>query len=402
MVSYGLKRSNKGVKVMNILIAMDSFKGSVTSRQAGEAVQKGLDKFPNITSQVISVSDGGEGSLQVLYDMGKGDWKYCNIQDAFHIMRRCPYLLCNQNGVQTAYIESAQIIGLHDHHVNQTTVENVSSFGLGELLYHVMHQDVDEIVIFLGGTITTDGGLGMLQALGVDIYDEQGKCISTNTNPLLQYTFMDQKKLQHVKEVLSSKRLIIGSDVLNVFSGKQGAAHVFAAQKGANHNQIISLDQKLELVAKQQKEVKLNDKKGSGAAGGIGGMLLILGGHIENGFDILNKSIHFEEYVKQADLIFTGEGSIDCQSNQGKLPQRMADLANTYKKPIVALCGKRDYNLNKLDNMFNGVFAIQTGPSSMETSIANTKRNLTLTSQNIIYLLSSVKKINKNLLKNTW
>lgn len=380
---------------MNVLIAMDSFKGSVSSRQAGEAVQKGLKSYPSVISKVISVSDGGEGSLDVIYDMKEGFWQYCKVQNAFHEEKEVPYLLRSVNGKTTVFIESAQMIGLHNHSVDEKTVEKVSSYGLGQLLYHVIEQEVDEIVVFLGGTITTDGGLGILQALGVTLFDEQGNKIPVDCNPLLHYTELDAVTFKKVQNVLKKKKLIIASDVCNVFSGENGAAHIFAAQKGATHEQIAKLDEKLQLFARFPDNIDLNHVAGSGAAGGIAGTLLLLGGRLQNGFDVLNEILDFTRYVKEADLIFTGEGSIDAQSNQGKLPQRMAELAKQYDKPIIALCGKRDKDLQTLEQLFNGVFSIQTGPTSMEHAIASTSENLTLLSQNIFHLLQGIKHLHK-------
>lgn len=374
---------------MNILIAMDSFKGSLTSRQAGEAVRSGLSNSNEITADVISVSDGGEGSLDAIYDMIGGVKTNVVVQDAFHKEMSVCCLLVETEGKRVVYIESARVIGLHNHKVDTKTVEIVSSYGLGQLLDYFVKMEMDEIVVFLGGTITTDGGLGILQALGVDIYDKYHKVLPTKQNPLLDYAFLDEKQLAGVKKRLKNTNIKIACDVHNTYCGKHGAAYIFAGQKGASIQQIKILDEKLERFDEQHPEINLQNTKGSGAAGGIAGMLVLLGGKLCHGFDVINNVINISSYVEKADLVFTGEGSIDHQSDGGKLPQRMAELANSCGVPIVALCGKRESELPSLEGMFSGVFAIQMGPVTMDEAIRETSKNLTVTTQNIMHLLRS-------------
>lgn len=376
-----------GKKIKNVLIAMDSFKGSLSSLQAGEAVQRGLLKNKDVCSHVISVADGGEGSLEAIFQMCGGSWEKIMCEDAFHNEISCDYLVMNKSGCKTAYIESAKVIGLHALRPNAKTVENTSSYGLGELLHKIIQSGIKDVVIFLGGTITTDGGLGLLQAIGVNLYDCNNKQIEKNNNPLFTFDHFDKKQLQECIDKLKGVSITIAADVVNTYYGLQGAAHVFAAQKGATPAQIEELDQCLSKVANAITWVDVQKMPSSGAAGGIGGALGALGGKPLSGFDLVNKILEIEKYVKKADLIITGEGSIDSQSEQGKLPYKLAQLAKKHAVPIVALCGRKESDTGVLDAIFNGVFVIQSGPVGIEEALHNTANNLESTTKNIIQIL---------------
>lgn len=374
-------------KSKNILIAMDSFKGAVTSQEAGEAVQRGMEKFEDIYSHVISVADGGEGSLDAIYQMTGGTWLTLPCEDAFHQKMQCDCLIINREGSKTAYIESAKVIGLHDIKPNTQTVIDTSSYGLGSLIAEIYKLGIKEIVVFLGGTITTDGGLGLLQALEVDIYDEDGNTIDKGCNPLLKYATLNRQQLLNAIDKFKDVSIVIAADVVNKYYGLEGAAHIFAKQKGASEEQIQKLDANLTKFAKSINFMDIQNKPGSGAAGGIGGALSLLGGSSSSGFDLMNIILEIDKYVSKSDLIITGEGAMDAQSTQGKLPYKMALLAQKYNIPIIALCGKKENDIECENTLFNGIFSIQNGPVSIDQALENTVSNLETMSNNVIRLV---------------
>lgn len=220
-----------------------------------------------------------------------------------------------------------------------------------------------QIIIFLGGTATSDGGLGLLTAL-VKGSKHEG-------NLLLQETKFDID-LIGLRKTFAELEVFIGSDVSNPFSGDLGFAQVFAPQKGASLAQVKQLDARakdwVDFII-EQVGMNINDLEGSGAAGGIAGSLSCIGGKIVSGFDLIASITNLEATLKKADVIYTGEGSIDQQSSQGKLPMKIAEIARKYEIPVIGLAGRKSANLGKLESFFLGIFSIQQGPISLAESL---------------------------------
>ena len=344
---------------MKILAAIDSFKGSATSEQLNVAALSGvLAVFPDGQVQSIPIADGGEGVLDVLAHQENAIIKTSLTTDLLGRHLEVPYLLLGD----TAVIESAKVIGIDLVKVSPETISRASSFGLGAVVQAAIQTGAQTIIVSLGGTGTSDGGQGFLKSLET--------------------------------RDLSGVTLIGASDVTNPYYGENGAATIFAAQKGATVAQITQLNQRDEHFAKEllkDRGIDLQKIPGAGAAGGLGGAIALLGGRLTSGFDLIADLVHLEQAIADSDLVLTGEGHLDHQSSQGKVVSGVAKLAKKYGKPCVALVGSRSDELGMLETDLTAAFSIQTGPISLDDAMITetTLKNMTMTAQNVVRLFES-------------
>lgn len=325
---------------MNILIVPDSFKGSLTSSQVCECIKNGIelcDRTHTITA--IPFSDGGEGFGECMLKMCKGDTLHTKCHNIYNQLTDVNIVTFTD----TAVIECAQTSGLLD----RKNVMQATSYGTGEAIKYAYSQGFKNIILGLGGTGCCDGGAGALSALGARFYDE-------NYN-IMEY--IKGKDLNCIygadfRNIVKGINLTYACDVENEYFGKNGAAYVFAKQKGAKNTDLPILDDGLKrLNAFFKKDI--SSLKGGGAAGGIcGGLYALYAGEIKSGFDILCKYSHLEEKIKTSDLIVTGEGKTDAQTLMGKLPYKIASLAKKYNKKCVLISGMID-NVQLGDKMIS-------------------------------------------------
>lgn len=349
---------------MRFLIATDSFKDSLSAYEAGKAAKSGiLRAFPEAEVEIAPMADGGEGSVDVLLsgnpDSAKG------IEVFVHGPRmervKATYAVIGQDGEETAFIESAQSSGLMLLAPAERNPMYTTTYGLGEQIRDAVKRGYRRIVISLGGSATNDGGVGMLQALGWKFYDETGQEIGKEGNPLLKVAgFSDDDAIPELKEC----RFIAASDVMNPFYGEKGAAYVFARQKGANESEIAVLDEALRKLAKLFENhygVNVQEIQGAGAAGGLGGAIAAcLNGRISSGVETMIKLTRLEEKIRRADVVITGEGSLDNQSMMGKVPIGVGKLARKHGKIAVGIAGRIDTELQEINRFLHAVFSIQT------------------------------------------
>ncbi len=379
---------------MKIFIASDSFKGSLTSKEVAESLKTGLlEKDSQLQVDYSEIADGGEGSLSAILS-SRTDYEIqslfvCDLLGHDH---KAKYLLGEEEGKKTAIIESSDLLGLHLVDATSETVEQASSYGLGLALLELKKKGIEKVVVFLGGTGCSDGGIGLLQALGVDFLTEDKRYLDMRSN-LLSHNIVDIQNLKKVLEDFSTLDIIIGTDVTNPYTGEEGAQKVFGKQKGATPQQIIDFDTqmiKLNELLKKQVNIDLNIYKGSGAAGGLGGILTLLGGDIHSGFDIISNFIGLSDKIADADLVITGEGSLDAQSANGKVPMKIATLAKKYAIPTLSISGRRDEYLGELEDTFLSSFSIQREVAPLELAISKeySKSNLKILGKNIAGMLS--------------
>ena len=227
---------------MKALVAIDSFKGALSSLDAGSAAAKGIARACSAQVQVCAVADGGEGSVDALAAHKQGHFQPFACLNAFHQPIEVNVFLFEEAGVRCAALEAASVFGLHDHAVSARTVEETSTFGLGVLMKALIEANVQRLLFFLGGTITTDAGLGMLQGLGAILCDEKGHVLASTTNPLLSFDHWDAASLQQVRERCAQLEIIVACDVNAPLYGETGCAMVYAPQKGATPRQQQLLD----------------------------------------------------------------------------------------------------------------------------------------------------------------
>lgn len=358
---------------MKALVAIDSFKGALSSLDAGSAAAKGIVRACSAQVQVCAVADGGEGSVDALAAHKQGHFQPFACLNAFHQPIEVNVFLFEEAGVRCAALEAASVFGLHDHAVSARTVEETSTFGLGILMKALIEANVQRLLFFLGGTITTDAGLGMLQGLGAILCDEKGHVLASTTNPLLSFDHWDAASLQQVRERCAQLEIIVACDVNAPLYGETGCAMVYAPQKGATPRQQLLLDRKL----RRLEEVSGMDlmQEGCGAGGGCGAGMRLLGARLTSGFALLSESLSLADQIAAADIVVTGEGGINAQSLQGKLPVCVAQLAHQAGKPVLALCGQKEIDA-ALSAQFDGIFSIQQGVSTLKEAIDHTAEHL--------------------------
>lgn len=341
-----------------IIIAMDSFKGCLTSIQASNAVAEGImNAFPNSEINVIPVSDGGDGMLDTCTQAIQGELVHMEVHGPLFEPHKAYYGISPDK--KTAIIEMAVASGLAFVPREKQNPMYTTSFGTGELIRDALDKGCRNFIIGLGGSATNDGGSGMLQALGfrfLNKYHEE-LCIShTNTSMsamhgalLAQVESIDTSAIH---PAIKDSQFIIACDVQSPFYGHNGAAYVFAPQKGANLQEVKMLDEGLQHLAKVFYNVtgkNISQVPGAGAAGGMGGsMLAFFNAKIVPGAQLILDMLDFRTKIQQADFIITGEGKSDRQTLMGKIPSGILSEALKQNIPVILLSGGIE-NINELN-----------------------------------------------------
>lgn len=382
---------------MNVLIAIDSFKGSVTSQEAANAVEKGIY---NLDSSIVTIKkpigDGGEGTTQALVDATNGQMISLSVNNPLFKPVIAKYGISGDS--KCAFIEMATASGLPLISINERNPLNTSTYGTGELIIDAIKHGVKEIIMGLGGSATNDAGIGMLSALGYKFFDENnneiGKfdCIGAN---LINIHRIDDSCVDSNIENIKFK---IACDVDNPFYGINGAAHVYGFQKGGTAETISYLDKGMihfSNIIKSFSSKDISTIPGTGAAGGLGGTFLaFLDSELKSGIQLVIEYTELEDIIRNVDIVITGEGQIDHQTIMGKAPIGIAKLAKKYNKTTIGICGAIGKSINPVNIAgIDAVFSIQSKPLSLEKAIMkeNTIHNLTLVSEQIFRLINSIK-----------
>lgn len=383
---------------MKIVIAMDSFKGSLTSMEAGKAVAQGIQQVdPDSQIQICPLADGGEGTVEALSMGPGGHLENVRVRGPLGDEVDCCYGILEgkhfNGGTEagaTAVIEMAAAAGLPLVPPEKRNPLHTSTWGVGQIIRHALGKGCRRFLIGLGGSATNDGGAGMLQALGFGLLNSQGEEIGPGALGLKEVSAI---RTDHVFPELADCTFRAACDVENVLCGEQGCSAVFAPQKGADPEMVRQMDQWLGRYAALVKETfprADSAMPGAGAAGGMGfAISACLGGKLEPGVKIVLEETGIEEYLKEADLIFTGEGRIDSQTAMGKAPAGLAALAKKYQKPVVALGGSVEEKLEtwqpeNFDAVFPVLRRIVTLEEAMEKERA--ERNLKETAAQVYKL----------------
>ena len=352
-----------------IIIAVDSFKGSVSSAEAANAVAQGIhDVYPLCEVITIPVADGGEGTVRALVEATGGKHIRCNTHDPLMNPIEAEYGILADG--RTAIIETAAASGLALIPDNKRNPMETTTFGTGELIKSALMHGCRHILVGLGGSATNDAGTGMLQALGYRFLDKQQRETGGSGKTLQHICHIDESRKNLLLEACTFTAVC---DVTNPFFGEQGAARIFAPQKGASPKTVEQLDNGLRHFASLIREKKQKDIAGipgSGAAGGMGGALMaFLNACLVPGIDVVLKAVDFENKLQGADLIITGEGRIDAQTCMGKVPSGILKASLPARVPVVAIAGQaNDWDtLNRLG--IQAVFPILPRPVSLEEAM---------------------------------
>lgn len=325
-----------------ILVCPDSFKGSLTSEEAIEAISSGLREagFKG-DIDTCEMSDGGEGFDKIIQSHENVKKVEVKTVDALHRPIVAEYLL--DSGQKFAYIESARSIGIEKLTVEEKNPLATSSIGLGLMITDAVKKDVNEIYISLGGSATVDGGMGMMTALGIEFKDHNGNILLSNGHSLNMIADIMADKIDND---LTKLKFHAVCDVENPLLGKSGAVNIFAVQKGAGLRDLPYLEKGMknlsEVLIKKglARESDINNK-GAGAAGGLGFALqTVFHADYISGIDFIKNLMKFSKKVSGSDLIITGEGCVDAQSLMGKVLSGILEEASKYDVPVVSFCGK--------------------------------------------------------------
>lgn len=326
---------------MKIILAPDSFKGSLTSLEVAAAMETGIKRvIPDAECIKIPMADGGEGTVRSLLDALGGELISCTVKGPAGRTVTADYGILADN--RTAVIEMAAASGLSLVSGRSRNPMETSTFGTGELMCHALDRGVETIILGIGGSATNDAGVGMAQALGAVFRSGDGRIIrQPGSGGMLQK--IESVDLQGMHPKLRHTQVLVACDVDNPLTGKNGAAHVFAPQKGADAAMVKILDENLEHLAgviKRELDVDVDKVPGAGAAGGLGaGLLVFAGAELKSGIEIISKATSIETHLRTADLVFTGEGRVDFQTAFGKTPAGIARLAGKYGVPVIAIGG---------------------------------------------------------------
>ena len=377
-----------------IIIAPDSFKGSLTSVEVANAIELGIKRVaPNCEIVKVPIADGGDGTMDTLVSAFGGKKIKIKVHDPLMRPIEAEYGLV-KNG-ETAVIEMATASGLTLLSKEEQNPSTTTTFGTGEIINDALQRGCHTFLIGIGGSATNDAGIGMLKALGFRFLDKKGEECDVVGNALQSIYSIDETR---VSSKVYEAQFTIASDVDNPFSGTNGAAYVYAPQKGANNKMVEELDKGLESFRQliiEKKGIDLNTISGAGAAGGLGGgFVAFLNAQLKPGIEMVLQTIDFENYLQNADFVVTGEGKLDIQTTMGKAASGILDAARKKNIPVIAIGGSVEDKEALLKRGFTSLFSTTPNGMSIEEAMQEetAKENIAQTAEQLI---RTMKKYNK-------
>jgi len=352
-----------------VVLAPDSFKGSLSAAAAAAALADGLRRvWPDADLRLCPMADGGEGTLDAVLSRG-GRRSTDRVSDVSGKPLTVAYGSVGEPA--TAVLEIAQVVGLTDPAVGTTDVEHRTSLGVGELIRHRLDAGVRRFMIGLGGSSTNDGGAGLLAALGLSLTDARGQAIAPTPAGLAALATVDASGLD---PRLAEAEIIVMSDVNNPLTGDRGATAIFGPQKGAARERIAEIDRRIAnfaSLAERALNRRAQDEPGAGAAGGLGFALQLIGGKMRSGAEVVADLVGLDAALDGAGWAITGEGRSDAQTALGKTPLIVALRAAARQTPVSLISGSIDRSaLPALGRYFAGCFSLPSGPANLEQCVA--------------------------------
>jgi glycerate kinase len=377
---------------MKVVVAIDSLKDSLTSFEAGKAIEEGVRKaYGHLPVDIVvkPLADGGEGTVNALVEGLHGELRQAEVHGPLDERVCCPYGYLRES--RTAVIEMAGAAGLGLVPEKLRNPLNTTTYGVGEVISQAMAQGVRNFIVGIGGSATSDCGIGMLQALGYIFSDADGHPVGLGGREAGRIAAIDDSQvLPAIHECVFN----IACDVTNPLFGRQGAAYIFGPQKGAVPEIVETLDKgsrSFAAVTAAYLGKDVSQTAGAGAAGGLGfAFLAYLNGNLRSGIQIVLDSIHLAEAIKDADYVVTGEGRLDAQTAMGKAPIGVAKLAKQYGAKVIALAGCTtedaiDCNRQGIDAFFSIVDTAMPLKEAMNKE--NALRNMTNTATQVFNLI---------------
>ena len=369
---------------MKIVIAPDSFKGSLTAAEVAEAIETGFRAvYPDAEYVKVPMADGGEGTVQSLVDATSGTI----ITEL--VSGPMGYMVAGFFGIlgdrQTAVIEMAAASGIHWVRPKERDVFLASSFGTGQLINAALDRGCDKLIVGLGGSATNDGGIGMMKALGAQFFDQDGVQLAADVRALLQLASID---LQYLDPRLDKTEIVVACDVDNPLCGENGAARVFGPQKGATEEDIAVLDQALTrygdiLSANAGRDIA--SEPGAGAAGGMGAAFIgLIDAVLKPGVDIVIEIVDLANSLVDANLVITGEGRVDNQTIHGKTPMGVAKVAKSCNLPVICITGSVEDGADFTHQLgIDEIYSVTEGDYDLTEVLIEAEHKLTQAAQKI-------------------
>lgn len=384
---------------MNIVVAMDSFKGSMSSKTAGQAAAEGIRRvYPEAEIFVRPLADGGEGTVEALIQGVGGRRETVRVTGPLGEPVDCHYgILPGQTIMEqkTAVIEMAGAAGLPLLAPEKRNPLLTTTYGVGEVIKDAVEKGCRRFIVGIGGSATNDGGVGMLQALGFSFLDREGRQAGFGARALMDIHRISAEK---VMPELSECVFRVACDVTNPLCGERGASAVYGPQKGAGPDMVEQMDKGLAHLAEVSKDFTGADPDypGTGAAGGLGfGFLTFLNSTLESGVKIVLEETGLEEYIRKADFVVTGEGRLDGQTVQGKAPMGVAELAKAWDKRVFAFSGCVTSKASLCNEAgIDAFFPILRSPASLEEVMKeeNAVKNMADTAEQVFRAVKALQK----------
>ncbi|MEZ3499628.1 glycerate kinase [Pantoea sp. KPR_PJ] len=369
---------------MKIVIAPDSYKESLSAQGVASAIEAGFREiFPHATYVKIPVADGGEGTVEAMVAATEGTIVNLRVTGPLGEPVEAFYGLSGD--ARTAFIEMAAASGLERVPAARRDPLITTSYGTGELIKSALDKGVGHIIIGIGGSATNDGGAGMMQALGAQLLNAQGNEIGFGGGALPALARIDIGGLDaRVRQC----RFEVACDVTNPLTGSDGASAIFGPQKGATPELVTQLDNALAHYAsiiQRDLDIDVLHIPGGGAAGGMGAALhAFCQADLRRGIEIVTEALGLAEQVKDATLVITGEGRIDSQSINGKVPIGVARVARRFNKPVIGIAGSLTADVGVVhQHGLDAVFSVLYSICTLEEALANAEMNLRLAARNI-------------------
>lgn len=374
---------------MHILIAPNAFKNSLDAKQVAEAIAEGLKQSKlDCSTECFPIADGGDGTGSLIIERCNGVKIETEVQDPIGRKITSSFGLIEDG--KTAVIEMADASGLRLLVTDERNPMIASTYGTGQLVRAALDKGAKRIIIAMGGSATVDGGCGILNALGIQFLDASGKQLTIIPGELINMTTID---ISDLDKRIPDTEIVILCDVANNLLGLQGAAAVYGPQKGASADDVKFLDKFLEnfvAVTSAQTGRNMDQIKYGGAAGGASaGLYAWLGAKLVNGIDYFLMLTDFDKALNRANLVITGEGSIDSQTLQGKGPYGVAVRAKAKGVPVIGLGGKVEAD-KEMENYFDELICINDEPVDPGVAIKNTEVNLVKTAKMIGDRMASI------------
>jgi len=369
---------------MKIVIAPDSYKESLSAPDVAKVIEKGFREiFPDARYVRVPLADGGEGTVEAMIAATQGKEYHAWVTGPLNTKVDAVWGLSGDG--HTAFIEMAAASGLALVPHDQRDPLLTTSYGTGELISQALERGAKNIVIGIGGSATNDAGMGMMQALGVRFLDRDGEDLSPGGGSLDRLESID---ITGLDPRLADCTVRVACDVTNPLIGPQGASRIFGPQKGATEAMINTLDGNLEHYADiiaRSFNIDVKQLPGTGAAGGMGAALKVfLNADLRRGIEVVTQALKLEEQIHDCTLVITGEGRLDSQSINGKVPIGVASIAKKYNKPVIVIAGSLHQDVDVVyQHGIDAIFSVLSTISTREEAFSGAPDNIYRTARNV-------------------